>query len=54
MLDFGCVTSRIHWIKFKFSRAKVCVIVGYGPNEDVKKERFLNDMDRNLDSIGNG
>ena len=25
MIDFGCVNSRILWIKFKFSRVKVCV-----------------------------
>ena len=30
---FGCVNSRIFWIKFKFSRVKICVVVGYGPNE---------------------
>ena len=33
VIDFGCVSSRILWIKFKFSRVKVCVVVGYGPNE---------------------
>ena len=26
----GCVSSRILLIKFKFSRVKVCVVVGYG------------------------
>ena len=26
------VSSIILWIKFKFSRIKVCVVVGYGPN----------------------
>ena len=29
----GYVSSRILLIKFKFSRVKVCVVVGYGPNE---------------------
>ena len=28
MIDFGCVSSRIIWIKFKFSRGKVHVLVG--------------------------
>ena len=52
VLDFGCVSSRIFWIKFKFSRVKVCLVVGYGPNEgEVKKK---NDMDRTLDSVGSG
>ena len=32
VIDFGCVSSRIIWIKFKFSRVKVCVVGEYGPN----------------------
>ena len=43
VIDFGCVTSRILWIKFKFSRVIVCVVVGYGPNED-DKEREMSGM----------
>ena len=27
VMDFGCVSSRILSIKFKFSRVKVCVVV---------------------------
>ena len=27
------ISYRILWIKFKFTRVKVCVVVGYGPNE---------------------
>ena len=26
---FGCVMSRILWIKFKFSKYKVCIVVDY-------------------------
>ena len=33
VIDFGCVSSRILWIKFKYSKVKVCVVVGYGPSE---------------------
>ena len=33
VIDFGCVSSRILWIKFRFSRVKFCVVVGYDPNE---------------------
>ena len=33
VVKHGCVSSRIIWIKFKFSWVKVCVVVGYGPNE---------------------
>ena len=46
------VLARILWIKFKFSRVKVCVGMGYGPNEGIggERERFWNDMDR----VGNG
>ena len=29
----GCVSSRILGIKLKFSRVRICVVVGYGPNE---------------------
>ena len=55
VIDFGCVSSRILWIKFKFSRVKVCVVVGYSPNvEGEERDRFWNVMDRTLDNIGNG
>ena len=42
VIDFGCVSSRILWIKFKFSRVKVCVVVAYGLSKgDVEeKDRF--------------
>ena len=42
-------------IKFKFSRVKVCLVVGYGPNEGIgeERERFWNDMDRIMDRVGN-
>ena len=52
MVKSGSVSSRILWIKFKFSRVKVCVVVGYGPKGD--DERFCNDMDRTLDTVGSG
>ena len=44
VVDFGC------------SRVKVCVLVGYGPNEGHGEEsdRFWNDMDRTLDRVRNG
>ena len=32
VIDFGFVSSRILWIKFRFSMVKFCV-VGYGPSE---------------------
>ena len=56
MIDFVCVSSRILWIKFKFSRVKVCVVVGCGPNEGIgeERERFWDDTDRTVDRIGNG
>ena len=43
-------------VKFRFSRANVCVVVGYSSSEgDVeKRDRFWNDMDRILDRVGNG
>ena len=56
VIDFGCVISRILWIKFKFSWVKVCVVVGYGRNEGSSEERekFWNDLDRNMDKVGDG
>ena len=49
MIDFGCVSSRIIWVK-------VCVVVGCGPTEGdcEEKERFWNDLDRVVDRVGNG
>ena len=38
VVDFGCLSSTILCIKFKFSRVKVCVLVGYGPSEGVLKK----------------
>ena len=29
VIDFGCVRSIILWVKFKFPRVKVCVVVVY-------------------------
>ena len=56
VVDFGCVSTRILWIKFKFLRVRVCVVVGYGPNDgdSEEKDRFWNDIDRTLDIVGNG
>ena len=54
VVKFGCVSSRILWIKLKFSRGKVFVVVGYGPNERDCEEETGNDMDRTKDSVGNG
>ena len=55
-IDFGCICSRIHWIKFKFTRIKDCVVVGYGPNGGDGEEGggFWNDSDRTVDRVGNG
>ena len=39
LVDFGYVSSRILWIKLKFSRVKICNVVGYGPNEGDGEER---------------
>ena len=39
----------------QFSRVKVCVVVGYGPNEGNGEERgwFWNDLLRILNRVGN-
>ena len=51
MIDFGCVSSRILWIKLKFLRVNDCVVVGYSPNEGdgEERDRFWNNLDRVLD-----
>ena len=55
VVGFGYVSSRILWIKFMFSKVKVSVVVGYGPNEDgEEKDRFWNDLGSIVDRIGNG
>ena len=38
VIDFGCIHSRILWNKFKFSRVKLCEVLGYGSNEGEDKE----------------
>ena len=55
MIDFGCVSSRILWIRFKLLKDKGCVVVGYGPNEGIgeERDRFWNDMDRSMARVGN-
>ena len=55
-MDFGCVGSRILWIKFKFSTVKVCVVVRYDLSKGDREEidRFWNDMDKILDRVANG
>ena len=49
-LEFSGLNSNL-----KFSTVKICVVVGYGPNERYgeERDRFWN-MDRTLDSIRNG
>ena len=47
VVKFVCFSSRILWIKFKFSRVTVCVVVGYGPNEG-------DGEGKDLDSVGDG
>ena len=39
----------ILWIKFKFSKVKICMVAGYSPNEDgEERDRLWNDSDRIL------
>ena len=47
VINFGCISSRILWIKFKFSRWW-----GTGPMKEMVK-KGTNDMDRILDRVGN-
>ena len=54
--DFGCVSYRVLWIKFRFSRVKVSMVEEYGPNGGncEEKERFWNDIDMSVDRVDNG
>ena len=54
VIVFGCVSSRILWVKLKFSRVKVCVVAVYGPieGEVEERKRSWNDLDRVVDRIG--
>ena len=54
VIDFGCVSSRILRIKFRFSKIKVCVVVGYGPSEGggEERDRFFSGMDSIPDRVG--
>ena len=56
LVDFVCVSSRIIWVTFRFSRVNLCVVVMDGPNEGHPEERkeFWNDLVRVLDRVGNG
>ena len=53
VIYFGCISSRILWIKFKFSRVKVCVLIGYGPSagDGEERERFCNYTDKILERV---
>ena len=53
--DFGCVSSRILWIKFKFSRVKVVWWRGTAPTKElVKKGRGSGMTWIGLGRVGNG
>ena len=45
--DYGFITSRMLWVKFKFSKVKVCVVVVYGP----LREKLWSDLNRVVDRI---
>ena len=55
VIDFGCVSSRILWVKIKISRVKVCVVAGMTPLRVIEgRDRFWNDLGRDVDRIGSG
>ena len=49
MVELGCVTPTILWVK-------VYAVVGYDSNEGdcEERDRFWNDMDKNLGGVGHG
>ena len=46
VIYFGYISSRTLWVKFKFSKVKVCVGVMYDPTEGnvEEREKFWNDF----------
>jgi len=57
LVAYKCICSRVMWVKFKFDRVKVCLVVAYGPvndRSDEEKVRFWNDLGRAMNEIGNG
>ena len=56
LIDFGCVSSRILFIKVKFSSVKVLVVARYGPNEGngEVRDRFCNDIYKIMNRVDNG
>ena len=55
VIGFGCISSTIFLIKFKFSIVKVNCGSGYFLNKGDGQERkkFWNDLDRVVDRVGN-
>ena len=53
--DFRYVSSRTLWVKFKFSRVKVCKVLVYDPTEGEVKESewFWNFLDKGVDRVTN-
>ena len=56
LINFRCVRYKILWIKFRYSRVKVRLVVGYGPIEGNREKGniFWNDLDKVVDRVGNG
>ena len=54
MNSFECISFKILWFKFKFSKIKVCIVVILGHIEGIveERERFWNDLVRNVDILG--
>ena len=54
-INFGFVTTRSLWLKFRFSRGKLCVVVLYGPTGGNVEERarFWKDLDKVICIVGN-
>ena len=52
VVKFASASSRILWIKLKFSRVKVCVGVGYDPKEGDGEERERKVLERHGQDTG--
>ena len=54
MNSFECISFKTVWFKFMFSKIKVCIVVILGHIEGIveERERFWNDLVRNVDILG--
>lgn len=57
MVGYECVNSRLLWVKLRFKKVKLCIVVAYGPCNDRsvrEKDKFWRDLEKVMNAVGNG